>query len=72
METAQIQDLARKTLLSLVGDDYFIEYLQGALDETLKEAGVEPDSLDDEGMEDYVGILSEVQNLIHKAAAQTK
>ena len=71
METTQIRDLARKTLLSLVDDDYFIEYLQGVLDMTLKEAGVEPDYLDDEGMEDYVEILNEVQTLIHEAS-QTK
>ena len=71
METTQVRDLARKTLLSLVDDDYFIEYLQGVLDETLKEAGVEPDNLDDEEMENYVEILNEVQTLIHKAA-QTK
>jgi len=71
MKTTQARDLARKTLLSLVDDDYFIEYLQGVLDETLKEAGVEPDNLDDEGMEDYVEILNEVQTLIHEAA-QTK
>ena len=67
MKTFQIQDLARRTLLSLADDDYFIEYLQGALDETLKEAGVEPDDLDDEGMEDYVEILNEVQTLIYQA-----
>ena len=67
METTQIRDLARRTLLSLADDDYFIEYLQGALDETLKEAGVEPDDLDDEGMEDYVEILNEVQTLIYQA-----
>jgi len=71
MKTTQARDLARKTLLSLVDDDYFIEYLQGVLDETLKEAGVEPDNLDDEGMEDYVEILNEIQTLIHEAA-QTK
>ena len=67
MKTFQIRDLARRTLLSLADDDYFIEYLQGALDETLKEAGVEPDDLDDEGMEDYVEILNEVQTLIYQA-----
>ena len=67
MKTFQIQDLARRTLLSLADDDYFIEYLQGALDETLKEAGLEPDDLDDEGMEDYVEILNEVQTLIYQA-----
>ena len=71
METTQIRDLARRTLLSLADDDYFVEYLQGVLDETLKEAGVEPDNLDDEGMEDYVEILNEVQTLIHQAV-QTK
>ena len=71
METTQVRDLARKTLLSLVDDDYFIEYLQGVLVMTLKEAGVEPDYLDDEGMEDYVEILNEVQTLIHEAS-QTK
>ena len=71
MKTFQIRDLARRTLLSLADDDYFIEYLQGALDETLKEAGVEPDNLDDEGMEDYVEILNEVQTLIYQAV-QTK
>jgi hypothetical protein len=32
---------------------------------------VEPDYLDDEGMEDYVEILNEVQTLIHEAS-QTK
>ena len=67
METTQIRDLACRTLLSLADDDYFIEYLQGALDETLKEAGLEPDDLDDEGMEDYVEILNEVQTLIYQA-----
>ena len=71
METTQVRDLARKTLLSLVDDDYFIEYLQGVLDETLEEVGVEIDNLDDEGMEDYVEILNEVQTLIHEAS-QTK
>lgn len=71
MKTFQIRDLARRTLLSLADDDYFIEYLQGALDETLKEAGVEPDDLDDEEMEDYVEILNEVQTLIYQAV-QTK
>jgi len=71
METTQVRDLARKTLLSLVDDDDFIEYLQGVLDETLKEAGVEPDNLDDEEMENYVEILNEVQTLIYQAV-QTK
>jgi hypothetical protein len=71
MEITQVRDLARKTLLNLVDDDYFIEYLQGVLDETLEEAGVEPDHLDDEGMEDYVEILNEVQTLIYQAV-QTK
>jgi len=71
METTQVRDLARKTLLNLADDDYFIEYLQGVLDETLEEAGVEPDHLDDEGMEDYVEILNEVQTLIYQAV-QTK
>ena len=71
MKTFQIRDLARRILLSLADDDYFIEYLQGALDETLKEAGVEPDYMDDEDMEDYVGVLNEVQTLIYEAA-QTK
>ena len=71
MKTFQIRDLARRTLLSLADDEYFIEYLQGALDETLKEAGVEPDDLDDEGMEDYVEILNEAQTLIYQAV-QTK
>jgi hypothetical protein len=68
METTQIRDLARRTLLSLADDEYFIEYLQGVLDETLKEAGVEPDYLDDEEMEDYIEILNGVQTLIYQAA----
>ena len=67
MKTTQVRDLARKVLLNLADDDYFIEYLQGVLDETLKEAGVEPDYLDDEEMEDYVEILNGVQTLIYKA-----
>ena len=67
METTQVRYLARKVLLNLADDDYFIEYLQGVLDETLKEAGVEPDYLDDEEMEDYMEILNGIQTLIYKA-----
>ena len=71
MKTTQVQNLARKTLLKLVEDDYFIEYLQKTLDETLKEEGVEPDQLDENGLGDYIEILNAAHNLIHEAA-QTK